>query len=105
MEGQVEVLCTGVFSFLVFFTSALFLPAPVGVVHEKDNGAFTLVSCAPCKAFCSPGKYRCYFSTHLYKLSKKQLFDPYLGLVSVALLKSVGIHSLAPLSISLQTRV
>lgn len=49
MEGQVEVLCTGVFSFLVFFTSALFLPAPVGVVHEKDNGAFTLVSCALCR--------------------------------------------------------
>lgn len=38
----------GVFLFF-FFTSALFLPAPVGVVHEKDNGAFTLVSCAPCR--------------------------------------------------------
>lgn len=42
-----------------------------------------------CVGFLWLGKTQIYFSSRFYSLSKKQLFDSYLGLV---LLKSVGLH-------------
>lgn len=45
-----------------------------------------------CVGFLWLGKIQVYFSSHFYNLYRKHLFDSYLGLAHVALLKSVGLH-------------
>lgn len=57
----------------------------------KDNGVFALVCHVLRRLSVARENTGFFFSIHFYKLSERQLFDSYLILVCVALLKLVGL--------------
>lgn len=61
----------------------------------KDNGVFALVCHVLRRLSVARENTGFFFSIHFYKLSERQLFDSYLILVCVALLKLVGLRSSA----------
>lgn len=72
--------------------SVLFLTALMKLCI-KGNGVYLLASCALCRlSVARENKTQVYFSSQFYDLYKKHLFDSYLGLACVALLKSVYLH-------------